>query len=456
MSILMDFLQQYVEDIAIDIKNQKNIVDYVDTYSDFTSKYDVSKPDSLTISVGDYVRVLSDYTNADEIMDYKLTKDSSGNYKFVEDLSALDYADIDDRGGTKLYKNNSIYNPEDWLDEVLLQVDDNNCGYTNIEEVLGDLDSLDMVSSFDNIMPQVSPKYVKIQSISNTEFTFAIASDLNATLEYSLDNSTYSTVTKDSAITANNGVLYLRGIGNTTFGNLFAKLFYINCSTNDIKVSGNILNLLDYQNNPTSMNNYIFSHLFTNNTCISDCSELILPEFTSSYCYQSMFEECTNLTSAPELPATTLASNCYESMFYGCTSLTSAPALLATTLADSCYYGMFQGCTNLTSAPELPATTLADSCYRQMFLGCTSLITLSKLPATDLPNKCYQTMFYECTSIKLSTTKTDKYINEYRIPSTGTIAFDDYCMDDMFTGTSGTFTGTPEINTTYYTSNIIV
>lgn len=38
-------------------------------------------------------------------------------------------------------------------------------------------------------------------------------------------------------------------------------------------------------------------------------------------CYNSMFRDCTGLTSAPELPATTLASRCYASMFYGCTDL---------------------------------------------------------------------------------------------------------------------------------------
>jgi hypothetical protein len=34
---------------------------------------------------------------------------------------------------------------------------------------------------------------------------------------------------------------------------------------------------------------------------------------------------------------------------------------------------MFFGCTALTSAPALPATTLADGCYQRMFQGCTSL-----------------------------------------------------------------------------------
>lgn len=42
-------------------------------------------------------------------------------------------------------------------------------------------------------------------------------------------------------------------------------------------------------------------------------------------------------------------NNCYSSMFSGCTSLTTAPELPATTLASGCYYGMFYNCRNLTS-----------------------------------------------------------------------------------------------------------
>ena len=115
----------------------------------------------------------------------------------------------------------------------------------------------------------------------------------------------------------------------------------------------------------------------------------------------SLFENCSVLTSAPELPATTLATDCYYEMFYGCTSLTSAPKLPATTLANYCYQNMFVDCTNLTSAPELPATTLSNFCYQNMFYGCKNLTSATELPATTLAVYCYQGMFYNCT--KLST-----------------------------------------------------
>ena len=93
-------------------------------------------------------------------------------------------------------------------------------------------------------------------------------------------------------------------------------------------------------------------------------------------CYTRMFQNCSSLTQAPELPATTLNPYCYYSMFSGCTSLTQAPELPATILNPYCYSYMFKGCTSLTQAPELPAKTLFSNCYTRMFSGCTSLSSI--------------------------------------------------------------------------------
>ena len=191
----------------------------------------------------------------------------------------------------------------------------------------------------------------------------------NGTVEYSTDKNTWNTW-DGSEIPSANKKLYLRGKNNTTFYTTHTAKLVL---SEKAGCYGNINTLLDYENPPTSV--------------------------AERYCYQSMFQDCTLLTTAPELPATTLASNCYTQMFRGCTSLTTAPALPATTLASSCYNSMFQDCTSLTTAPELPATTLASGCYAQMFLGCTSLTTAPALPATTLANYCYQNMFQGCTSL---------------------------------------------------------
>ena len=91
------------------------------------------------------------------------------------------------------------------------------------------------------------------------------------------------------------------------------------------------------------------------------------------YGFSRLFKNCTSLTKAPALPATTLATDCYSEMFSGCRSLTKAPELPATTLAQSCYSYMFNSCESLTQAPALPAKYLKFSCYYVMFAYCQSL-----------------------------------------------------------------------------------
>ncbi|MBR5337216.1 MAG: hypothetical protein IK152_04470 [Lachnospiraceae bacterium] len=185
------------------------------------------------------------------------------------------------------------------------------------------------------------------------------------------------------------------------------------------------------------------------------CSSLTtapsLPATTlADECYNCMFYGCTSLATAPSLPATTLTESCYCSMFNGCSSLTKAPKLPATTLAERCYNNMFRLCSGLKVAPELPATTLADDCYMGMFNECSSLVKAPDLPATTLTKRCYFAMFGDCKSMKFSETKGGYYNIEYRIPKSGTGTLGKRSVENMFTGTGGTFTGTPEINKTYY------
>ena len=286
----------------------------------------------------------------------------------------------------------------------------------------------------------------------------------DGTLEYSTDTSTWSTwdgtTTLSSATSGSDNVLYLRGTGNTVIGYYDAADTedYIPWKINgtDVRCDGNIETLLDYATveagqHPT-MAKRCFGGLFQD--CTSLTQAPALPATTlANRCYQDMFYGCTSLTQAPALPATTLADDCYENMFWGCASLTQAPALLAVTLATYCYSGMFQGCTSLTQAPSLPATTLGVACYLGMFQDCTSLTQVPALPATTLETDCYSGMFRGCTSLKLSSAQTGEYTQEYHIPSSGTGTTATVALNDMFTNTGGTFTGTPTINTTYYLSN---
>ena len=88
--------------------------------------------------------------------------------------------------------------------------------------------------------------------------------------------------------------------------------------------------------------------------------------------YLFLFRDCTGLTQAPELPATTLTNGCYDSMFRNCTSLTQAPELPATTLASNCYDGMFRGCTLLSYIKCLATDISASNCTNGWVIGVSS------------------------------------------------------------------------------------
>ena len=284
-------------------------------------------------------------------------------------------------------------------------------------------------------------------------------------LQYSVNNGDWNDVVadKDVLFGGANGTLRLRGTntnGTASASSIYSTIKFTDPNVN-VACTGDIRTLQDWRNYSTvETQNARFCYLF------SGCRELTsapeLPATTlANYCYYSMFMGCTNLNTAPKLKATTLADYCYYNMFKGCTNLNTAPELPATTLADCCYYSMFNGCTNLKkvptlparkmfrgvywsmfqgctsleNAPDLPATELADFCYALMFHGCTKLIKVpDALPARIMVSNCYRQMFYNCTSLTAA-------------PNLPATELAEYCYFGMFWGCKG-LTDAPKLKAT--------
>ena len=197
-------------------------------------------------------------------------------------------------------------------------------------------------------------------------------------LEYSVNFGDWTTVEANKEVTfgGTNGDLRLRGTNTDGTASALDKYSTITFTDSYVPVActGDIRTLLDWDNY-TTVN-------------------------TENAMFINLFENCSVLTSAPELPATSLAYNCYYCMFLGCKNLKSAPKLPAKALANQCYAYMFARCTNLKTAPELPAEVLAHQCYDSMFLGCKNLKTAPKLPAKTSQMYCYVSMFSGCTNLK--------------------------------------------------------
>lgn len=149
-----------------------------------------------------------------------------------------------------------------------------------------------------------------------------VGSPPDVSLEYSTGGA-WSTYTIGTEITLASAGNYIKFRGdNDTFSTSHDKYYQFSMS-GTIEASGNVMSLVD--------------------------STLASTTIPCNYCFRSLFSYCSSLTTAPALPATTLATNCYQYMFNGCKKLTAAPALPAMTLAADCYRFMFYGCSNLSS-----------------------------------------------------------------------------------------------------------
>ena len=222
-------------------------------------------------------------------------------------------------------------------------------------------------------------------------------------LEYSVNNNdVWKEVVENEKVTfgGNNGTLRLRGKNSAGTAKDSWNYATITFDKPDVKVActGDIRTLLDYESYKTVKTDQArFRSLFENCEAMTTAPDLPA-ETLAEDCYSYMFAGCTSLKTAPKLPATTLSGSCYYSMFSGCTALETAPTLSAETLKTYCYGYMFQGCTSLKTAPELRATQLILGCYEGMFRGC-SLESAPKLPATKLATKCYAYMFQDCKNL---------------------------------------------------------
>ena len=237
---------------------------------------------------------------------------------------------------------------------------------------------------------------------SDDNFTLKVESPVwRGTMEYSTDEcATWNEWDGTELSGTATQPIYMRGVGNTKVSETSSSNSW---NFTGKYCTGNIEYLLDYasveEGEHPAMDSWCFANMFYNCSNLETAPEL--PAEVLSYaCYYEMFFNCESLKEAPKLPATDLVGSCYKCMFYGCKSLKEAPKLPAKNIANSCYEYMFNDCDSLTAAPELPATKMDYYCYRYMFSNCDNLKEAPELPATKMAESCYSSMFSCCTSLE--------------------------------------------------------
>ena len=217
------------------------------------------------------------------------------------------------------------------------------------------------------------------------------------TMQYSYDGKTWDAWDLTPLPFGGSTKVYVRGFGNVNFATYNTRNTFTFGTNAYVYVSGIAESLLDGGNEVAEYSkSFTFGSLFYNQTALREADRLRFEAISNSeQCYASMFEGCSNLLSAPELPATILGHSPYRYMFKNCSSLVKAPSILpATTLLSGwAYANMFYGCTSLIDAPELPAETLVDNCYWYMFYGCTSLKTIRCRAKVTAKSATYQWLY---------------------------------------------------------------
>lgn len=175
------------------------------------------------------------------------------------------------------------------------------------------------------------------QTMKLSEGVAVRSSGASEGFEYSVGWGAWTPLTSDPVTFGHDhGALRLRGKSET--GTEGKKIEFGN--NTEVAASGDIRTLIDWTGHDTAE--------------------------TGNAVFAGLFQGCTQLTSAPELPSTELAEGCYENMFAGCTNLTEAPVLPAPVLTENCYKDMFSGCTSLESVTISATDTSADGCMDGM------------------------------------------------------------------------------------------
>lgn len=128
---------------------------------------------------------------------------------------------------------------------------------------------------------------------------------------------------------------------------------YANASTKDVKFSYLFYGNTELRTAPDlpakDLVEYCYCNMFSYCSSLTTTPDLPAKTLTES-CYELMFANCTSLTTVTSLPADQLADYCYYRMFTHCVSLTNLPELpYFTSLAKGCFESMFQDCTKLSS-----------------------------------------------------------------------------------------------------------
>lgn len=160
--------------------------------------------------------------------------------------------------------------------------------------------------------------------------------------------------------------------------------------------------------------NYTYSKMFKGCASLTTVPSVPSSIGMQNYTFFETFKNCTSLTNVSNFALSYGSAHCFESCFEGCTSLVTAPTLNSLSTSSTYEYefaSMFKGCTSLTTVPACVSslTNIAKlGLFDSMFDGCSSLAyietrftawgTSSTNPTNNWMNGVAATGTFKCKS----------------------------------------------------------
>lgn len=138
----------------------------------------------------------------------------------------------------------------------------------------------------------------------------------------------------------------------------------------------------------SSSEDYVCQSMFEQCTHLKNCPNLIKQQkIAGYYVYNSMFKDCTSLTSVGAIPTWYLeGSGMCSSMFENCINLEQSPAIFTTSISTSgAFSKMFYNCKKLHTVYCLISNQFSSSGFSQWLTGVADSGTIYLLEGSTLP-----------------------------------------------------------------------
>lgn len=232
----------------------------------------------------------------------------------------------------------------------------------------------------------------------------------NINLQYSTNGVDFQTYTDGQEITfGGENKVWFRGKNNRFATNDTVSSVYTNFKLLDNNVltrcDGNIMHLLDYEQDLNSLEDlaysYIFCKLFYSCTALYSCPDILVETIKEKLCFAHTFEDCINLKYIPKITTKNFGEDSFSNIFKNCTNLEGEINFVINEISGiSTFNSAFYGTKIRKANIVIKENDIKAKCFRNTFYGCTLLEEVNINGNLNLGNNAASNCFDGCSNLE--------------------------------------------------------